>query len=78
MAPLSIGCQHFSPGNPENDSGRCVRFPIKFGRRIQLNDIRVEAVEESEARQDNFLEAEEPPQLPLPCSAWHPIKQIVQ
>jgi hypothetical protein len=55
---LSIGCRHFSPGNPENDSGHSTTFLKIFGRRIRLNDTEVEVVEESAALQDSFPETE--------------------
>jgi hypothetical protein len=75
---LSIGCGHFSLGNPENDEGHYITFPRIFGPRIQLNETRVEAVDESAALQDNFLETEGSSQLPLSCSERHPVKQRVQ
>jgi hypothetical protein len=49
-----------------------------FSRQIQLNDAKVEAVEEWAALQDNFPETEGSSQLSLSRSAWHPIRQIVQ
>jgi hypothetical protein len=52
--------------------------PQNFGRRTRLNDTAGEAVEESAALRDSFPETEEPSQLPLSCSAWHPSEQRVQ
>jgi hypothetical protein len=78
LVTLSIGCWHFSPGNPDNNQGHYMMFLRIFGRRIQLNDTGVEIVEESAALQDNFPETEGPSGRPLSCSVWHPIKQIVQ
>jgi hypothetical protein len=49
-------------------------FLRMFDRRIRLNDTGIEAIEESAALQDNFLETEAPSQLPLSCSTRHPIK----
>jgi hypothetical protein len=40
-------------------------FLKMFSRRIRLNDIGVEAIDESAALQDNFAETEGPSQLPL-------------
>jgi hypothetical protein len=54
LIPLSIGCGHFSPGNPENDYDHYMTFLRIFGRRIRSNDTGVEAVEELTAFQDNF------------------------
>jgi hypothetical protein len=53
---------HFSPGNPDNDSGHYMTFLRIFGRRIRLSGTAVEVVEESAALQDNFPETEGPSQ----------------
>jgi hypothetical protein len=66
----------FVTQHPENDQDHCMTFLRTFGRRIRLNNIGVEAVEESAALQDNFPETEGPSQLPLSYTTWYPTKQM--